>query len=171
MSWISNISTIKTNVAALVTDVTTALGNLTTLLATGATGPTGAGTSLVKLKTAVCSTIVTGGVDLTTLSGGALAVEEVLFETDGTGLAGATNVQLVTNNANGVATLAAEAVSNLGANKSVKGTAASVTPLVPFVLESGKKLQLKATGSNGTGSGVLTVTILGRRIGAGAGLS
>lgn len=117
-------------------------------------------------KSIVSSTIpqAPSVVTFITCTGGSVLVEGGTSETDGTGLAGGTNFQLLTNNANGLtgtgAPLAAETVANLGANKTVDLTAASVTALRKgFVLESGKLLQANSTVAACTGAGKIFLNL------------
>ena len=127
------------------------------------------GTKFIVKKTLTSSAIVTGGVAVTgASSGGELQLEQIILKTDGTGLAAATNVNFTTDNAKGVSLLAAEAVANLGANDTVIATAASVTPLVPTVLESGTTITAVATGTNATGAGTIDIYLVLTRLAASA---
>jgi hypothetical protein len=122
---------------------------------------------LVK-KGVVSSTIVQAGVDLTLPSvGGDIAVKDVIVKTAATGLATGTNFQITSDNANGIAVFFAETVANLGANKSVDMTGASVTK-IRTTLESGKKFKLSSTGADCTGAGTIDIHILCSRLTAGA---
>lgn len=120
-------------------------------------------------KGVVSSTILQTGVDLSVASiGGELAIEDFILKTNGTGLAAATNLNLLTNNANGVLIFGVTAVSGLGANKTINMANASVTANGRTVLELGKKLQLSCTAADCTGAGTVDVYIKLRRITAGA---
>lgn len=126
----------------------------------------------VAKKGVVSSTIVTAGVAITAASiGGECTIEDVIVKTDGTGLAGGTNFDLVTNNANGAAIFFANAVSGLGANATVNMATAGVTANGRTVLELGKVVSAKATGSNCTGTGTIDIYIKFRRLVAGANVS
>ncbi|HUS92160.1 MAG TPA: hypothetical protein VM695_09945 [Phycisphaerae bacterium] len=113
-------------------------------------------------KTLVSSAILTTGVDVTGVSsGGALTIEDVILQTNATGLATGTNVIFYTNNANGdggTTGFLQEAVANLGANDTVELAAASVNHQ-HAVLESGKKISVKATGAHCDGAGTIDVYI------------
>lgn len=114
-------------------------------------------------------------VTLATATGGDVYIEQVIIEKDGTLFAGPTNLELSTDNAYGQtgadAPVAAEATASLGANAVVACTAASVTPMVPFVLESAKKLFAHGSDGAGTSAGNIKYTIVGRRMTAGATLA
>lgn len=119
----------------------------------------------------VSSTITQAGVDLTVASiGGNIAVENIILQTGATGLAAGTNFQVTVNNTSGLAVVMAEAVSNLGANKTVDLTTASVTKQ-KFVIESGKKITLKSTVADCTGAGTIDIFVQCRRLSAGADIS
>lgn len=128
-----------------------------------------AGSVLVVQKTLVSSAIVQAGVDITGVSsGGDLIIEDIAFNTDGTGLAAGTNFTVESDNANGVAVFFAETVANLGANKTENIASGSVTAIAGVVLETGKKLIAKATVADCTGVGTITLTMKLRRVAAGA---
>ena len=122
---------------------------------------------LVK-KGVVSSTITQAGVDLTLPSvGGDIAVKDVIVKTAATGLATGTNFQITSDNSNGIAVFFAETVANLGANKSIDMTGASVAK-IRTTLESGKKFKLSSTGADCTGAGTIDIHILCSRLTAGA---
>jgi hypothetical protein len=114
-------------------------------------------------------------VTLATATGGDVYIEQVIIEKDGTLFAGPTNLELSTDNAYGLtgadAPVASEATASLGAHAVVACTAASVTPMVPFVLESAKKLFAHGDDGAGTSAGNIKYTIVGRRMTAGATLA
>jgi hypothetical protein len=145
--------------------------NVREIVATGPETPTGAGTPFCIQKAFVSSTILHGS-DLAafTASGGDLLIESVTFETDATGLAAGTNLDLKTDTVRGVTgIICAETVANLGANHRVEGSAASVTAFpAHLTLESGKHLNLRSTVADCTGAGKLYVTVRGYRTVAGA---
>lgn len=133
---------------------------------------TAAGTRIVVNKVIAGTAIDSGApTDVTGVVGtGAIYVEEIILSTS-TGLDTATNLNVVVNgNTYGPATVAAEAIASLGANVTVKATAAGVTTLKPFLLEVGAKLQVQATVMD-VGAGSLQVTILGVRSADGASLA
>lgn len=126
------------------------------------------GESFVVKKALTSSAIVTGGVDVTGTASGDVMIEDIIFETDGTGLATGTNFTLEKDGGSGVLTFFGEAVANLGANKTEVLSTGSVTASNGTVLESGQKLVAKCTSSSCTGSGVITLYLKCKRIASGA---
>jgi len=119
-------------------------------------------------KPYVSSLILTGSnADLTTASSGLLVIEDVIVQTDSTGLAGGTNFELLSDNSLGQVNIFTETVANLGANKTVDMDTTSLVG-VRTVLANGKKLQLHSTGADCTGSGSIYVQVKLRRLEAGA---
>lgn len=118
----------------------------------------GIGSVVLLKKTIVSSTITTAAQDLSTTSLGEFLVENVILKTNATGLAGATNFRVLSNNAVGALPILEEAVANLGASATVDIYTASVVKQ-RTVLESGKKLQYLGTASAGTGAGTITVYV------------
>lgn len=106
---------------------------------------------------------------------GDVVIEDILLQTDATGVAGPTNVNFTTDNAKGLTgasgVSAVEAVSALGANKTIAVKAEGTTKHLPFVLESAKKLYISGSDGAGTGAGVLRVTLVCRRVTDGASLA
>ena len=130
------------------------------------------GTTFVVKKSVTSSTVLTTGIDLTGVSsGGEIAIEAIIFQTDGTGFATATNIEVRTDNAKGAVLLCAEAVASLGASVTVNMLYSGVTVFHPMVLESGKKVTINATVMNAGGSGVCDVRLICRRLAAGAALA
>lgn len=159
-------------VGALADSAANAVGTSSTLMsyikALVAGSNTGAGTTFWVQKSLTSSAIVKAGVDITgASSGGDLEIEQIILRTDGTGLATATNLEIESDNALGLADVLVEAVANLGANKTVTLDTASITK-VKTILTSTKKLIAKATVDDCTGAGVLHVSIKFRRLAAGA---
>lgn len=126
-------------------------------------------------KTITSSAITTSAQDLTSTASGQLAVLQVILKTDATGLAGATNFEILSNNAKGKANIAVEAVSGLGANvtksfgnppagDTTTGDAGYTVTSAITVLESGKKLQFDGTVGAGTGAGTVDVFVQFERI-------
>ena len=111
-------------------------------------------------KTIISSNILTASaLDISLVSvNGELAIMDVICKTDATGLAGGTNFQILSNNAKGLANIFVETVANLGANKTIDLTGASVTK-IRSVLEVGKKLQVQNTVGNGTGAGTIDIYV------------
>jgi hypothetical protein len=106
---------------------------------------------------------------------GVIVIEDIILETDGTGVAGPTNLEFTTNNVKGLTGAAApnvlQAVSGLGANKTVVCKTSSTTKILPLTLETGKKLFVDGDDGAGTGAGTVRATILFRRGSAGASLA
>lgn len=117
---------------------------------------------IILKKTITSSTITTSAQDLSLASSGEFYVENVILKTDATGLAGATNFRVLSNNSKGLVAILEEAVSALGANKTIDITTASVVKQ-RTVLESGKKLQFLGTASAGTGAGTVDVYVVLRK--------
>lgn len=175
----NNISTANTTTAAIVPRNCYTIENYVTNSVTGSASvypvpsssaqtSTGIGTQFWVTKAMTSSNILSASAtDLTLVSTGDLAIREIILQTDATGLAGGTNVNILSNNATGQPIILAEAVANLGANKTVDITTASVTKQ-PAVLESGKKLQIQSTAAPCTGAGVVTVYIMCERLSAGS---
>lgn len=137
------------------------------------------GSYFVIKKTITSSGLLTTAQDLTTVANrGELEVVQIIVKTDSTGLAGATNLEILSNNAKGQVNIAVAAVSGLGASKTkvmVGGSDDSTTDDNFFeitgrgtVLEAGKKLQYIGTGSAGTGAGTIDVYVMFRRLSDGA---
>ena len=125
----------------------------------------GVGSTFWVKKTVTSSDILlASALDITGVSsGGELQVEDVIVKTDSTGLAGGTNFELKSNNANGLANIFVETVANLDGNKTVDLASASVTG-IKTVLEEGKKLQVQSTGADDTGSGTIDIYVKFRRL-------
>lgn len=131
-----------------------------------------AGTQFVIQSTVVSSSIPnntqTGGA-ITGAASGVVVVEQMIFETGTTGVAAPTNIEISTDNVSGLTGAAAphilQAVSGLGANKTIVGTSVSGAKL-PFTLESGKKVYIDGDDAAGTGAGVLRITMICRRVAA-----
>ena len=135
----------------------------------GTTESTGIGTYFWLKKTVTSSAILlASAVDITGVSSsGELAIEDVVVKTDATGLAGGTNFELKSNNAKGLANIFVETVANLGANKTVDLTGASVAK-IRSVIETGKKLQVQSTVADCTGAGTIDIYVKLRRLTAAA---
>lgn len=119
----------------------------------------------------VSSTITQVGVDMTVASiGGPIAIKDVILKTNATGLAGMTNFTMTVNNANGASVFLSQAAAGLGANATVQLSAAGTTKS-ETVIETGKKITLKATVADGTGAGTIDIHMLCQRMTAGADIS
>lgn len=114
----------------------------------------------------------TGGA-ITAAADGAVVIEDILINTDGTGLAGPTNLEFSTDNTDGAtgagAPIFLEAISALGANATESKKDATST-LLPYRLEDGAKVYIHGDDGAGTGAGVATVTLVCRRVADGASL-
>ena len=126
------------------------------------------GSVFVVQKTLTSSSILMTGVDITgPSSGGELLLEDVVLKTDATGLAGGVDVTVETNNTTGQAVAMQTARAGLVANKTVDFNAATVTK-IKTVLETGRKFLMKSTVADCTGTGTVQVTLVLRRLAAGA---
>jgi hypothetical protein len=123
-------------------------------------------------KTMTSSDILTASnVDITGVSsGGELAIEDVVVLTDAVGLATGTNFELLSNNVKSLPNIFVETVANLGGNKTVDMTNASITGM-RTVLEVGKKLQVHSTALACTGAGTIEIYVKFQRLAAGATIS
>jgi hypothetical protein len=138
------------------------------------------GTPIVITKSITSSTIPDDGggtplaVPLTGAASGDLLLESINMQTDSTGLAGPTTVQVVCDNVKGLtgATVPVwdEATANLGANVTISNSMADVN-FLPLKLESTKKLYINGDSGVGTGAGVVDVTMTFRRITADASIA
>ena len=100
-------------------------------------------------------------INLATVFNGDVDIEQVILETDGTGFAAGTNVEVLTDDAIGLAVFFAESVANLGANKSVDMYTASVAKQ-RWAIRQGNHLQIQATVADCTGAGVWVLTVVYR---------
>ncbi len=115
-----------------------------------------AGENILKIS-GLSSDIVVAATSIATVTGGDIEIEQMLFDTDATGLAGGTNLQILTDDT-GQANMMVETVANLGANKSIDLFTASVTKQ-RRVIRSGKHLQINSTVAACTGAGVWTLYV------------
>ena len=124
------------------------------------------------------ATVVSSGIPNNTQTGGTIftatgtvLIEDITFNTDDTGLAAPTNIEISTDNVSGKtgagAPIFVEVIASFGANLTVsKKDATSHT--LPMLLESGKSLFIHGDDAAGTGAGVATVTLIGKAVSAGA---
>lgn len=103
------------------------------------------------------SDITTAAQNLATAYGGDISIENCIFNTDVTGLAGGTNLQLLNDNAIGLNIFFSHAVSGLSGNITKDFFTATVAQRV--VIANGKHFQINCTGSVCTGAGVWTLEI------------
>ena len=143
-----------------------------------------AGSSFWKTFILTSSNLTVAKQDLTgVVTGGDLIVEKVVFQTDATGLAGATNFEIgVTGETYGLDLPVVEAVSNLGASAhrsaptgsiaadTTNDNGITVTAAVTFVLQGGDKLTYSGSSAAGTGAGKILIAILFTRVSANADL-
>ncbi len=144
------------------------------ILAVGAGSVVGAsGAQFIVKKTLTSSAVLQAGVDVTGLAtGGDILIEDVIFQSDGTGLVTGTNFELKKNGGKGVLTVFSESIAAIGgANKSESLGTGSVVAGDAFVLESGQKLTANSTVADCTGAGTLDIYLICRRVAAGATLA
>jgi len=96
--------------------------------------------------------------------GTGVVVEDVIVETDATGLAGATLFQVKKTDTTGAAIIFSQAVANLGANATYDLSTATIKNR--SVVVGGKYIGVLGTASAGTGAGVARVTVKFRRMDA-----
>jgi hypothetical protein len=134
---------------------------------------TGNGTTFVVSKTVTASAIVAAGVDLTGVSsGGAILIEDVVIQNAATQMDSAANgatLEIYTDNVAGSGSFVTDAEANLLANVVISG--ATHTTNNKVVLETGKKVTVKATGEDFTSAGNVTFHIVCRRLADSAALS
>jgi hypothetical protein len=124
-------------------------------------GPNTFGQPYISKVTGLSSDVVLAAQNLLTAYNGDIEIDNCILETDGTGFAGGTNVQLGTDDTIGLAVFMAETVANLGANKTVDINSASVTKQ-RTVIHSGKHLQISSTVGACTGAGVWNLYVVWR---------
>ena len=117
------------------------------------------------------NTQAAGGL-LATATGGAVLIEEITLAKDATSLTGPTNVEISSNNAYGLTGVGAphalKAITLLQNNENIACTGSDGTPLVPFVLESGKALYIHGSDSAGTSAGNYQFAVKGKALTDGA---
>lgn len=107
------------------------------------------------------STITTSFVNKILVIGADIFVEDVIVETDATGLAGATLFQVKKSDTTGNPIIFSESVSNLGANKTYDLSSATIKNR--SLVAAGTYIGVLGTASAGTGTGVARITIKYRR--------
>jgi len=110
------------------------------------------------------STITTSFVNKLLVIGTGVVVEDVIVETDATGLAGATLFQVHKSDTTGNPIIFSQAVANLGANATYDLSTATIKNR--SVVVGGKYIGVLGTASAGTGAGVARVTVKFRRMDA-----
>ena len=108
---------------------------------------------------------------ITTACSGILVLEDMIINTDATGFAGPTNLEMSCDNVYGATGAAAdimvEAISGLGANLSWILTDATSSK-IPMMIEDGKKLFMHGSDGAGTGAKIQKVLLFFRRVTPGA---
>lgn len=131
--------------------------------------PDGLGTVFSIVKSVTQSNIVAAGIDLTLASSGLLELIAAYVENGATAFDSAAHgatAALYTNNVSGNVSFMTAAQALLTANCIVSGR--NATSWIGVVLESGKKVSIKATGENFTSAGVANIYLIFRRLAAGA---
>ena len=147
---------------------------------------TDVGSLVILQKQFASSTILAATAqDLSTVATGAFYVEDIIVETNNPGLVGPTNFLVGTNNTVGLTgmttglALFETSVASVAVTKTISivnatDASTSTSPTVSGnsgTLEAGKKLQFAGTGAAGTGAGLVRITVVLRRITAGATIS
>ena len=123
-------------------------------------GPNTFGQPYISKVTGLSSDVVLAAASLFTAYNGDIYVENCILETDATGFAGGTNVQLLTDDPIGLSVFFAEAVSSLGANATIDLNSATTKQRV--VIHSGYHLQINSTVGACTGAGVWNLYVVWR---------
>jgi hypothetical protein len=126
------------------------------------------GTDLMIEKTLVSSAIPQAGVDITGVATGPLEILGITLNTDATGLAGGTNLQIVSDNDNGQEIIFEETIASLGGNQTENLGSGGVVSRYGIVLETGKKIIAQSTVADCTGAGEVDITIRFKRVTDGA---
>jgi|SRR5882762_1639523 len=117
------------------------------------------GSQVIVRKTIVSGTITVAFQDLTSLAFGDFYINNIIAETDNTGLLGPTNFQIISTDTVGQPQVLVETVANLGPNKTVDLFSASVVKQ-RTILRNGKKLQFNGTVAPGVGLGAIYITAI-----------
>jgi len=128
---------------------------------------TPAGTRLVVTSTVISSGIANNAQTspITTAAQGALILDDYIITCNGTGFAGATNLELSVDNANGASRTAATPfgtilIGDVGANDTLIASRVFGAAAAILTLESGKKVYLHGDDHEGTGAGICTVDLV-----------
>jgi len=144
-------------------------GGTAQLIGTGTESVQGIGTLFSVKKTITKTAIVAAGVDVTAASsGGALLLEDCILQNDTTEIDSAGHAEVIefyTNNAAGSTSFMTIAASVLA---SEMRDLRDATTGMRVVLESGKKVTVKATTEDVTSGGTCDVYLIFRRLAAGA---
>jgi len=120
----------------------------------------------------ISSDITTAAQNLATVYNGDIEIEEMVFDTDVTGLAGGTTLEILTDDPVGLAVFASMAESSMGANTTHAFIAS--TPWTVYtrrVIRAGYHLQILGTTAAGTGSGAWRLNVTYRPLFAAATMS
>ena len=150
-----------------------AIGSNGSVLAYGSGSALGAiGTRFIVSGLVKSGNIVTVGVSLFGTGGisGSLFIHEILLESDATGLAIGTNIEIQNPNGFGIVKQLVTTVAKLGANMSIRG---SIDGEIGYLfrgcmLENSDYLTLNSTNLDCTGVGLVRISLLCERITAGA---
>ena len=151
----------------------TSVGYLNNLSGGAVALDTGVGTVFSIVKSVLQSTIVAGGIDLTSVSsGGKLELIGAYIQNGATAFASGTSTavaEIYTNNVRGSASFFTMSIVGglLGTANSIVSEK-NATSWTGVVLESGKKVSLKATTENFTSGGTADFYLIFRRLAAGA---
>jgi hypothetical protein len=110
----------------------------------------------------VSNTLTTSLANKLLVVGDGVVVEDVIAETDATGLAGATLFQVRKTDTVGNPIIFSEAVANLGANKTFDLSSATIKNR--STCTNGTYIGVLGTSGAGTGAGVVRVTVKYRRL-------
>tara|TARA_R110000868_G_scaffold178700_1_gene418508 strand:+ start:3007 stop:3423 length:417 start_codon:yes stop_codon:yes gene_type:complete len=110
----------------------------------------------------VANTLTTSFVNKAQVVGDSIMIEDVIVETDTTGLAGATLFQVKKSDTIGNPIVFSQAVANLGASATYDLSTATIKNR--SVCAAGTYIGILGTASAGTGTGVARVTIRYRRL-------
>lgn len=108
------------------------------------------------------STLTTSFVSKFSVIGEGIVIEDVIVETNSTGLAGATLFQVHKNDTQGNPIIFSQAVANLGANATYDLSTATIKNR--STVAGGFNIGVLGTASAGTGAGVARVTLKFRRL-------
>ena len=133
--------------------------------------------SATKLTTIVNGTTIPNNIQaaaglLATATGGAVLIEEIIWQRGADNFAGPTNYEFSTDNANGLTGAAGPngvaLLAKFNANKTGILSLDGATKQIPFVLESGKKLYIHGDDAATSAGGATDFYIKYRRLAAGA---
>lgn len=109
---------------------------------------------------------------IATATGGDVWIEEIILSKDGTLFAGPLNIEITCDNAYGptgaASNLMANVIAGLGANLSLRASQGGITPFVPMMLESTKKLYIQGSDATGSSAGNIKITVKGYAMSDGA---